>query len=645
MGLRLIYYYAIILIVLTVSFFVGYTLLTLIKPYSQKRANTLFSVFSNTVIGLIVLVSTYSILITSGKTVSWLYVLLLLGYGYFFRFNYAEDNTPILKGYYLKAGLSLFVVSVFFYLLYLSSLLDFTTFRFTDTFCDWQYYSKLSQYLNLGFESNTQFDNIAFGSTFTPYHYFELWIVAFISRAFEIPSQIATSIIMPSVLGSVAFVGIWGFATKLNYKNAILSFLLLFVSSVTFFSSGLNRLGFGLPLLAGDISSVVSYFKLYPLLIFFVLAIHNLLQRNILLFCCSLLFLPVVSFILAPSVLTYVWLLAIYFLRNRFEFSGYYKLGILLLTFSILILLYYFKFWDVTSLANVITVQDMKLMVLELTKPALLVLNISPFFLFVFLLNRKLHLTENSKKWLVSMYFTLLILSAILAVISLGNYDGIQFFTNLFIPLSTAVISLFLLRLKFESYTSNLFVKLIFLVLLLSSMFYSVKYIFVQRNEKHNSVFIKQVTSILKPVSNKVVYCGFLHSTNYYSAFHMHSISNVFRAGEVLDCYSNNILEVGLSDFEALDWLRNKYKGSEETRRKGLSRIPEGTFYKYVELQKQNGTFKSVDSEQINFIERYRINYIFIQNDARVSPQLQKRIVLLAAESNKMGYSFYKINR
>lgn len=644
MGLKLIYYYAIIIVVLTTAFFVGYLFHSVIKP-SKKNPQTLFSVFANAVMGLVILVSIYSIIITSGKTVSWIYILLLLGYSYFLKLNSTTDDTPVVSGHYLKAGLSLSLVSVFFYFLYLSSLLDFKALRFTDTFCDWQFYSKISQYLNLGFESTTQFDNIAFGATFTPYHYFEIWIAAAISRVFDVPSQVATSIIMPTVLGCVSFVGVWGFATKLNYKNAVFTFLLLFISSVTFFSSVLNRLGLGLPLLAGDISSVVSYFKLYPILIFFVLSIHYLLKKDLLLCLCSLLFIPVVSFILAPCILVFVCLLALYLVVINVRDSESYRLVIFLLIYSILLLIYYFGVWDVTTIKNTIAIQDVERQLLELLNPLLLLVNITPFLLYIYLFKKQVFLNNDTKVKIIIAYFSLLSLSAVLASISIGNYDGIQFFTNTFIPLSTAVISLFLLRLNIADYRSNFIVNTFFVVLLLSSVFYSVKYIVVQRRERNDPVFIRQIVNGLKPIKLSNVYCGFLHSTNYYSQFYMHSISNVFRVGESVDCYRNNFLEVGLSDYDALDWLQNKYKGTEASRQKGLARIPEGTFYKFVELQKKTGEFNSVESSQLNFIDQFKIDYIFIQNDASISRQLSGRIVLLAAENSKVGYSFYKIIR
>ena len=76
MYLKLIYYYAIIVITLTICYFVGKFFLSFSK-LRKNNFSTLFSLFETLVIGLIVVITTYSIIITSGKTVSWLYLLIL----------------------------------------------------------------------------------------------------------------------------------------------------------------------------------------------------------------------------------------------------------------------------------------------------------------------------------------------------------------------------------------------------------------------------------------------------------------------------------------------------------------------------------------------------------------------------------------
>jgi len=627
---------------LAVSFLIGYFFHSLIKT-KQKDSLTIFALFANLVVGLVILISTYSIIITSGKTVNWIFILLLAGYGYFIKVNATIDNTPIITRSYLKFGLSLLIVSFILYFIYLSSLLNFKLLIFTDTFCDWQYYSKTSQYLNLGFESTGQFDNIAFGITFTPYHYFEIWLAALTTKIFDIPSQISISIIMPTMFGCIAFIGVLGFATKLNYRNAVLAFLLLFISGVTFFSSFLNRVGLGLPLIAGDISSVVSYFKLYPILIFLILSFHYLVQKNYLVSLCCLLFVPVASFVLFPSVFPALWIAIIYLFYKKSNTILTLRFVFFLIVYALIFICYYFFFWDTNYVNNILSFQEFKSQLHSITNPLLLLFDIFPFFLFVFILKKDVCIENGTKNELIISYFLLLFISIGIYLLTISNYDGIQFFSNLFIPLSTTIISLFLIRLKINNKRTNFIAHILFVLLLISSVFYSVKYIILQKRVKHESVFIQQIIEKIKPKTSKPIYCGFIHSEQYYSEYYMHSLSKIFRSFEVMDCYFNNLLEVGISDYVALDWLENKYFGDIVKKKQGLSRIPEGTFYKFVENQKRERKFKSIEDSQIYFLEKFKIKYIFIQNNAVVSNELSKKCILIASEKDKNGYSLYKI--
>jgi hypothetical protein len=198
----------------------------------------------------------------------------------------------------------------------------------------------------MGFESTGQFDNIAFGSSFTPYHYFEIWLAAIFSKVFVIPSQVATSIIMPSLLGCIAYIGVLGFATKINNKNIILAFLLLFSSCISFFSSFLSRSGIVIPAEVGNILSVVASYKLYPFFIFFVFFFHYGIQSNLFLSLICLLFIPIASFVAAPTIIPLVWLIALYQLVVNKHRRVSISFVFFLVFYSLIFGCYYLFFWD-----------------------------------------------------------------------------------------------------------------------------------------------------------------------------------------------------------------------------------------------------------------------------------------------------------
>ena len=64
-----------------------------------------------------------------------------------------------------------------------------------------------------------------------------------------------------------------------------------------------------------------------------------------------------------------------------------------------------------------------------------------------------------------------------------------------------------------------------------------------------------------------------------------------------------------------------------------------------MELEKRKNKFISIELSQIKFINQFNNEYIFIQNDAKISQELSEKIKLITSESKPTGYSFYKIIR
>jgi hypothetical protein len=265
--------------------------------------------------------------------------------------------------------------------------------------------------------------------------------------------------------------------------------------------------------------------------------------------------------------------------------------------------------------------------------------------LFILYFSRNANVDYKLKALILICYSILFVLELFVVCLTATYYDGIQFFTAVFIPSVSAVAGFFTLRTNVFNSNLGKLSFVLFATLLGSSVFFSVRYLYCQSKSKEERTFIDRVVDCTNVENKEMVSCAFIHSENYYSDRYMSSISKVFRVGEVLDTYKGCFLQVGLSDYEALACFQNHRVDNSVTKSFGLSRISEGTFYKFVELQKKERKFESIECSQIDFINQFRIEYIFIQNDASVPTKLSRRIVLLAAEKDKTGYSFYKILR
>lgn len=658
MFLHLFFYYLIVILSVGLFFTVGYAFHAILKT---KPGFTQFDIFLNIVTGLILIIAIYSIVVTQGSTVSWLYLYILAGYAFLFKPGHKSDYSfRISLNKLIKTVAGLIGISLILYVVYLSSLLDFKSLSFTETNVDWQYYAKTSQYLNLGFESTSQFDNIAFGSSFTPYHYFEIWLSALFSKVFDIPSQIATSVIMPVVLACIAYIGILSFCQRLTLKNILTSFGLLFISSVTVFSSVLSKLGIAVPIEAGGISSVVGTFKLFPVLVFMLLAIHFLLKGNYLQSLLILLLIPVASFGTAPVIVAFVWLIILFFLYYYDRNTKHWHFLFFIAGYTLLLIAYYIVFWDSADSYPVVFSKEILPYVYSLITPVLLLIYSLPMLLFVIWRRDELKINIAHNKEIKISFVLLVLLSSGMAVFMSGDFNGVQFFTSIFVPLITSVVSVYALNAKFIRLSTRAYLVL-FSILLLSSVYYSVKYVYRQRTTVSESSFVAGVLKAIDLDDPEEVRCGFINSREYYS-FYLSAMGKVFMPGGFLDSYRNDFIQVSLSDFQALSclssdslekrsvsptkktWIPFDYEYQKSVKKHaGKLSITEGTFFKFYESLKQDGESISIDEAQLTFIDKFRLSYLLISNNAEIPSALLSRIQLIVSESNPNGYSFYRV--
>jgi hypothetical protein len=66
-------------------------------------------------------------------------------------------------------------------------------------------------------------------------------------------------------------------------------------------------------------------------------------------------------------------------------------------------------------------------------------------------------------------------------------------------------------------------------------------------------------------------------------------------------------------------------------------------FWKYVEEQKLNGKFESIEKSQLQFIEEFKINYLICTKDVALSDLLKQKIKKVITD-NKTGERFCFLN-
>ncbi|MFN7489329.1 MAG: hypothetical protein ACK5WV_02720 [Chryseotalea sp.] len=220
--------------VVTIIFLLGYTFLSTTKFYRNRNRNEVqyLSLF----FGSIILVTIYSCFITQFKTINILFFFGVIAF--IFLVNRSSKNIEfkqnIRVNFLREAILSILfnaIVFLFFYALNFSRVVNFTEFiHFDSPFQDVNFYADCADALNTyGQENYLQIQNsfAQFHGT-EPYHYFDLWIVAFAAKIFDKNSIYPQSLFILPFFQTILCVGYFSIFEKGSFKNFIQAALLTF---------------------------------------------------------------------------------------------------------------------------------------------------------------------------------------------------------------------------------------------------------------------------------------------------------------------------------------------------------------------------------------------------------------------------------
>lgn len=638
---QLLLQYLFVPLMLLSSFIAGELFFCLFTP-KIKTALTIFSVFSKIVTGTIIIVTIYSLIKTNGYTINILNLILLIFYAFqVVKVTPNDKSFVISKVVLIKLLVALLFISILFYSLYLMSVYNFKEHYYTDTFCDWQFYAEISKYLNAGFENLNQFDNFVFNQELTPYHYFEIWIAALISNVFQISSQIAVSVITPTYLLCVVLIGFLTFVNHLNAGKILISFLVLFFSWISILSFSIAKIGYPQPFLPGLISSVVFSYKLLPILIIFLMSVYYFINKQNVLAIFILLFIPVFSTVSGISVFIFVWVIVSYLILIKRQIVEYKFLILYLTIFSFAFLLFYLVFYKKSLVENSAILLNHDTYFILLSKPFVLLAYIIPWILFFYFYNKKIKIEDCKKRTLILSYFLILAIACGLMLVIANNFDSIQLFTNIFMPLSTCFVGVYLLNLKLEKRLKNYFIYGLFFIILLSSMLHTVKSIYYLRKDNSDVLLVKKILE-QNSMSGKIIKIGFIHSLKLYSENTFNSAAKIFHVEKSIDAYCNNVMQVAISDFTALDNLKNNHE-FEFDKNQALQRIKEGTFFKYVKAEQSKGRKNSIADYQAEFILKNNISYLLVDKSVKIQEQVTKITVPVLTENTTGKYLLIRV--
>ena len=474
---------------------------------------------------------------------------------------------------------------------------------------DYIFYARLSKNL-IGFGiENTSIDITSPTAGVAPYHYFELWLNGGISAILHSNYLQTLMLVTFPTLIFMVWLGMCVLIQTILQKQETKHFFIAFL--------GLFLCGLMLPLyskipffenLGVFARNVWNYQKLN---IIYLILLHFLIlwfKGNKNAAVVSLLFLPVFFVSTAPAIFLSIGLFLIinvlFYDKNRKNFvelmllSVFVALGI--------ISFYYFFSGQImlnTPIKSIPFVESLKTRrnIIAGTAIQLSVVFI-PFFIFIFKLRKQLLAFLKSNNLYLIVIF-LFVLSLISWAVFYTLVDSVQFFSNISIPLiNIGLVVLFSILLENRMWGQSV----VFFAFICVNFFNT-----WQEMKPKKSDSIQNLITLKSKLENKNhLSVSLSNPTDFTSIFSKNTIFSY--PGQYLSNFYNDAYTVNMSVHQIPIDSASMHAGME------IKLVQNAPFYKFVEIQKSEKTFKNIESSQLDFIKKYKIDYMIINKGVEI---------------------------
>lgn len=608
------------------------------KPFKVQFLSLLF--------GLIISVITFSLIQSSFLTINLGVLMLCLIYIFTGNINFKKEFKW--NNYNWKILIFAFFVIIFQFGVTYFIKGPSHKFPFPIYFGDHLFYSEVSEVLNKeGVENTFRIDNLL-SSQFlglTPYHYFDLWLNALISKVFNIPPLFSLELIANTLIRVIGILGILSIFERFG-KITFLSYLIAFFSV---FISGLYLSIYDNNYVLGYWWHTVYTIYGYPKLAYnFIVLIASLIlfdKKNILPSVGLLLCLVIFNIANGPGILGGVCLgsLILYLVSNKKKnLISAIALSVLVLIF--IGVFYYFNKSKLDTYAPISikafliedTFQKIKLLLAQTV--SICVFYIPLLFVFVSksLRLKFLYLLKSAKELMVIIGCILLV-GYVFSIFYFKLGDSYQFFDNLFIPVVNIFICIifhliadFLINSK---QIIRILVSVSLCVFLGASCFFAVKDEFnkqLKRSQFYSISYLSAISSELREVENPIGVGFYLTAKVDKSYLPYYGINNL---GPYLPIMRQGFNTVNLSTYEFLQGL-----GNEPSTYRAM--YQSSIFTRFVLSQKKNREFLNVENSQIAFMKENKTKFAIVEKGAVIPKELNvsaKKII----KDIKSGEKFY----
>ena len=607
-------YYGVVIFSLLIVYLLGW----LIKLYVFKTKDTVsaFSILTCSVLGMTSVIAVYSIIRTKGITVNWAIMLLFFMY----LFSYKKNKLAVETKRHHHSPLWKYIGIIclangLFFCYYVFRIIDFQQGMFYQYFCDFNYYAKLSQFLNLGYENGSLGYNFFKHITPQPYHYGELWVSAIMYKFSGLNALVVYSVSLPMFFNTLIFISLLAvieLRKKITIGYLVLAFVILLLSNIlTHISDIFPPFKGWMPLL--DTPKLLTIF----LYLFTSMVLFQYNRKHAAYY--ALLLIPVLNFISIVAVFGTIgtFLLLDTIKKRIIKWEYWIPFVCLVFILSIYIL---------QAGRRSTPGEDFHwgLLRLYITQPVYYAFAYIHVIALMFFLDKK-RLWMSMKKNR-SIFFIAFSISMTVSIIMRSYaYDSTQFVTGVFtVMIYVFVVITFLtiitsIRLNLQK---KMLIGLFCTVSMIASMdAYNSLLVKNDWNSEYESKILKQLSPSQKEYRIGF-YIGDSEKGNYVSG-----VVDAVAIPDLLDYYYNHVYHYSVN------------KGEHEAN----YFTDQTPFRDYYEAKKKQFPAIPDDDIRMNFIKENAIEYIRIYKSASPSESFLSNLTLIA-ENNINGERFYKVN-
>ncbi|TAG07169.1 MAG: hypothetical protein EAZ44_00855 [Cytophagia bacterium] len=610
------------------SFLLGFMIQ---RIFNKNCENKYFFIFSNILIGIITFSVVFAVIKTNFRTIllgsSILIIPFLLYKKKIIHKSSLKDNKKII---FMACELLIVII-----LTYIIKVIPFFTFKDYIILpnADYIFYAKMCEYVTQFGIENYSLEYIYPQNYLTPYHYIEIWAAAsisyFLSGSYLFNLSIVTFGIFNVLIyyGFMSIVSTW---TKPTVFVKIFIFFLLFFSCLDFSFFQYIPLLKNISSLSTTIWSIPKIAIVY---VFILLAFYHFVHKDKNKGVLSLLFLCFFYTPVAPAIVSgiFLWVCIDFFVYK--ENKKIIIDNLFFITISTLFIgIFYFLFIeknDKTLSTHSITFQYLKtgFNIIVGTNIQLFVIYF-PILVLIFFYSKvlKKHILKNS---FLLVFLSIYLCGLLSWAVMQTNLNASQLFYNISTPIFHILSVIIISYSIFVPLTKK--IKILTFVFSTVFIFMGINQLFVdKRNQNFGYSFIQNIKNEFKNINNKIGVC--FHQEDIYSS--PYTTSNTSALGCYLSLFKRNTHTVDVTVFSIDKHKKNSFFYA--TYKKNLEN---STFYKYVKLQKEKKIFQSIEQSQIDFIKKYKIEYIVISKEAKVSTKI-KSLIKEEFKDDKSGEIF-----